>query len=90
MATSFELWSFITKFEQLSTSGVHAEMHLSCLNGRIWVNLHTELEDSRLFSPSYQERVRDRPSPSQVRRRKRRRNARNAAASKVQQPVDEP
>ena len=91
MATSYELWSFLTKFEQLSNSGVHAEMHLSCLHGRIWVNLHTELESSRHFSPSYQERVQDRPSPSQVRRRKRRRNARNAAAAaRVQQPVDEP
>ena len=91
MATSYELWSFLTKFEQLSNSGVHAEMHLSCLHGRIWVNLHTELESSKHFSPSYQERVQDRPSPSQVRRRKRRRNARKeAAAARVQQPVDEP
>ena len=84
MATAFEIWSFMQKFEQLSRNGSHAEMHLSCLGGKIWINLHTEVNDVCQSSPPHQDHVRSRPSPSRVRRRQRRKNARITPTARVE------
>ena len=81
MATSFEIWSFMNKFQQLSHSGSRAEMHLSCINGKVWINLHTEVENVGHFSPPNHQRVRAKSSPSRMRRRQRRRKDKYAATA---------
>ena len=89
MAASYELWSFMQKFQHLSSNGCRAEMHLSSSNGEVWVNLQTEVGNSFSFLPSQQKNYRNMHSPSRVRRRERRRNARIASRNQNAEEVND-
>ena len=75
MAASFELWSFVNKFSQLLDCGVRAEMHVTSNAGKIAINLNAEVESSTFLQQS-NNCVRNKLSPSKLRRRQRRKEAR--------------
>ena len=74
MAASYEVSTFVQKFNQLSTSGFRANLNLSCCDGRITVNLNAELGSLMSFNypPPPPPPLFKRVKPSQFRRRKRR------------------
>ena len=76
MAASFELWSFVNKFNQLMDCGLCAEMHVSTSEGKINLNLYAEVESVASFQQSNNYVKKTKLSPSKLRRRQRRRDAR--------------
>ena len=76
MAANFELWSFVNKFNQLLDCGVCAEMHASSTDDKIKLNLYAEVESSAFLHQSKNCVKKTKLSPSKLRRRQRRRNAR--------------
>ena len=79
-----EVQSFVTKFMQLTSLGLHGSLNLSNNDGRMLVNFSMDL--GSLLSPSSENFASShRVKPSRVRRRKRRENAR---ASKISNSVD--
>ena len=79
-----EVQSFVTKFMQLTSLGLHGSLNLSNNDGRMLVNFSMDL--GSLLSPSSENfAFAHRIKPSRVRRRKRRENAR---ASTISHPVE--
>ena len=79
MAASSEVWSFVNKFLQLSSCGLHADMHLRSSAGKISVTLQTEVDIFAISDMNGKRVSKGKPpSPSRLRRRERRKNARNS------------
>ena len=91
MAASFEMWSFVNKFNQLLDCGVSAEMNISSTTGKISINLCAEVETSAFLQQSNNCNNKTKLSPSKLRRRKLRRDARirnsNARTSNAEMNV---
>ena len=82
-----EVFNFVNKFLNLRKNGEKATLSLECLDGSVSVNLHLHLPSHPL--PRYEPHPPpwsspcSRPSPSRVRRSKRRADARAHAAVKA-------
>ena len=73
MATIHEVLSFSSKFAHLSSLGLRADLHFSCINGNVFTNFHADLG---CLDPPYLPQKPIQPSkvkPSKLRRRQKRR-----------------
>ena len=84
MATALEISSFIGKFMQLSSCGFRADLNFNCSDGNVSVNLTAELE-CNIPTPTVPNARKD-VKPSQLRRRQRRKQARENTAVEVHEP----
>ena len=70
MAAPSEVWSFANKFLQLSSCGLHADMHLRSSAGKISVTLQTEVDIFAISDMNGKRVSKGKPpSPSRLRRR---------------------
>ena len=85
MAASYEISTFLQKFNQLSTSGFTANLNLSCCEGRITINLNADVRSLMSFDhpppPPPRPPLFKHVKPSQLRRRKRRQDLTKTSCS---------